>query len=262
VLRYAVLRAAVWLAQAATGTPDEEEVYDLPPAPGLPRVAYVFQMHAQQRPTLPGEPILYGDNIRHSLPVLLHPNEVLGGAVVPGYVRRGTYFLQNCPVILELYGHHGVDIDFAGVIGVVAHNTAEERERSVVMVGQMVADVLRADGAVLTKTGGGAPNVDMAEMAHRCEQLGVKTSFITWDASISGNTEEGSALFAYPDLDAIVNIGANGYQFQMPAMDRVLAPWNDGAALERLQGPMHSAGGQQQGVLDQLGAGRFTMTVY
>src|SRR5439155_6028610 len=203
-----------------------------------------------------------GDNIRHSMPVLLHPNEVLGGAVVPGYVRRGTYFLQNCPVILELYGHHGVDIDFAGVIGVVAHNTAEERERSVVMVGQMVADVLRADGAVLTKTGGGAPNVDMAEMAHRCEQLGVRTAFITWDASISGNTEEGSALFAYPDLDAIVNIGANGYQFQMPAMDRVLAPWNDGAALERLQGPMHSAGGQQQGVLDQLGAGRFTMTVY
>ena len=262
-LRLAVLRAAVWLAdQTAIGQPDDEECYQLQPAPGLPRIVYVFQIHSHQRPTVTGEPLLYGDNARHLLPVLLHPNEVLGGAVVQGYGSRGTYILQNHPVILELYRRHGVDLDFTGVIVVVAHQTAEERERGVVIAAHMVKDVLRADGAIFTKTGGGAPHVDMAEMAHRCERLGVRTSLIAWETSSAGSPEDGSALFNHPDLDAVVNVGSNGYNFSLPTMDRVIAPWGDAAALDRARAPMRVTAGQPVGVLEQFGGGRWTMVLY
>jgi len=105
-LRVAVLRAAVYLARAAcTGEPARRDVYELGPfEPGLPRIAYVYQMHSHQHPTLPGEPLLYGDNGRHLLPILLHPNEVLDGAVLPGYNSAGmdTLGVQNHAVIMDL----------------------------------------------------------------------------------------------------------------------------------------------------------------
>ncbi len=264
-LRFAILRAAVWLAdQAALGTPDEQEHFELAPAPGLPRVVYVFQVHSHQRPSVPGEPIFYGDNVRHLIPVLVHPNEVLGGAVVQGYGARGTYQLQNHPVIRELYSRHGVDLDFVGVVIVVAHQTAAERERGVAVTTQLVKHVLRADGAIFTKTGGGAPHVDMAEMAHQCEQLGVKTTLIAWETSSGGDegSEDGSALFNHADLTAIVNVGSNGYNFHLPPVERVISPSGDSAALDRLKGALTVTAGQPHGVLDQFGGGRWTMALY
>src|SRR5207249_7900120 len=62
------------------------DLFELTPVDdGLPRVAYVFQLHSHQRPTVPGEGLLYGDNCRHLLPTILHPNEVLDGAVMRAY---------------------------------------------------------------------------------------------------------------------------------------------------------------------------------
>jgi glycine reductase len=264
-LRFASLHAAVWLAgQAAVGAPDSQERFELAPAPGLPRVAYVFQVHSHQRPTVPGEPIFYGDNVRHLIPVLVHPNEVLGGAVVQGYGSRGTYVVQNHPVIRELYRRHGHDLDFVGVVIVVAHQTADERERGVAVATQLVKHVLRADGALFTKTGGGAPHVDMAEMAHQCELLGVKTSLIAWETSSGGDegSEDGSALFNHSDLTAIVNVGSNGYNFRLPAVERVIAPAGDAAAMARLKGPLTVTASQPHGVLDQFGGGHWTMALY
>lgn len=262
-LRYAVLRASVWLAREAVGgAPDAVEVLELGPAPDLPKIAYVCQIHSHQRPTVPGEPLLYGDNARHLLPVLLHPNEMLDGAVLQGYNARGTWLLQNQPTVLELYRRHGVDLNFGGVVAVCAHQTAEERERSAMMAATLVKHVLQADGAVFTKTGGGAPHVDMAEVAHRCEQMGVRTSLIAWETSGDGGAEEGSALFNHPDLDAIVNVGSNGYQFSLPAVEHVIAPWSDPAVLARIGGPMSSTAGGFCGVLEQFGGGRWAMALY
>lgn len=263
-LRHAVLRAAVWLAdQAAMGSPDSEEVFDLPPVTGLAKVVYVFQVHSHQRPTVPGEPVFYGDNVRHLLPVLVHPAEVLGGAVVPGYGGRGTYLMQNHPVILELYQRHGSELDFGGVVIVVAHQTAQERERGVTIAAHMIHDVLRADGAIFTKTGGGAPHIDMAEMAHACEQMGVKTALLAWETSSGGDgIEDGSALFNHADLDAIVNVGSNGYAFNLPPVQRVISMAADPAAAERLKGPLRLTATQPVGVLDQFGGGRWTMSLY
>ncbi len=262
-LRVAALRAAVCLARAARDqAPDEEEVVELGAVPvGLPRIAYVYQMHSQQHPTVPGEPLLYGDNARHLLPTLLHPNEVLDGAVLPGYNSIGieTYAVQNHAVIRELYRRHGHDLDFAGVVATVAHQTVTERERNVVMAANQVKHILRADGAVLSKSGGGAPHVDMAEVARRLEQLGVRTTLLAWEVSEGGGSE-GAALFNHPEVDAVVNYGPNGHAFALPPVERVITA--AAASTERLAGSVKANANRLCGVMDQLGSGHLTAVRY
>ncbi|HEY7067651.1 MAG TPA: glycine/sarcosine/betaine reductase component B subunit [Chloroflexota bacterium] len=264
-LRQAVLRAAVYLARAAADAePAEREVYALSADvdPSLPRVAYVYQLHSHQYPTQPGEPVLYGDNVRHLLPTVLHPNEVLDGAVVRNYRAIGmeTYSIQNHPVILELYRRHGRALAFAGVVATVAHNTLGERERAVTMAANLAAYTLRAQGVVLTKAGGGAPHVDMAQVAHRLEGVGVRTTLLAWELSSPGTAEEGGALFNYPDLDAIVNYGSTGFPYTLPAVERVLVGREE--LRSDLAGELHVQVQSICGAMDQIGAGHLTAVTY
>jgi len=230
-VRLAGLRAAVYLARAARDVAaDAVEVCDLgaptrvPPELGhLPRVAYVFQIHSHQRPTGIDEGILYGDPVRRMLPTLVHPNEILDGAVVRGFMGRNatTYAIQNHPVIRELYAQHGRTLWFTGVVLTVAQATEPERVRSAAMAAGLVVDVLGADGAVFTKMGGGAPHVDMAQAAAQCEARGVKTTLIVEDMSTDGS-EEGMLLFNFPGLDALVNVGSGQEKLSLPALARVI----------------------------------------
>jgi glycine reductase complex component B subunit alpha and beta len=230
-IRRAGLQAAAFLARAAEGVAaDTVEVFDLP-APTripahlahLPRVAYVFQIHSHQRPTGVDEGILYGDPVRRMLPTLVHPNEILDGAVIRGFMGRAvtTHAIQNHPVIRELYAQHGRTLWFAGVVLTVAQATEPERVRSAAMTAGLVADVLGADAAVFTKIGGGAPHVDMAQAAAECEARGVKTTLIVEDMSTDGS-EEGMLLFNFPGLDALVNVGSAQEKTMLPAMARVI----------------------------------------
>ncbi|MBI3091929.1 MAG: hypothetical protein HYY96_14810 [Candidatus Tectomicrobia bacterium] len=230
-LRKAQVAAAVYLARAAAAArADEVEVFDLPPLgsrpdadSGLPRVAYVFQIHSHQRPTEDAEPVLYGNNVRNFLPTILHPNEVLDGALVRSYYRKGfeTYTVQNHPIIREMYARHGKELEFAGVVATVAHQTEPERLQSAAMAANLVAEVLGANGAVLTKTGGGAPHIDMAQIAELLEARGVATVMMAMDMSVDGSAEGGS-LFSFPGADAIVNYGFSPSPLALPPAARII----------------------------------------
>jgi glycine reductase len=257
-IRRAGLRAAVRLARAARGAPpDAVEVFDLP-APArvpaepahLPRIAYVFQIHSHQRPTAADEGILYGDPVRRMLPTLVHPNEILDGAVIRGFMGRGvtTWATQNHPVIRELYARHGRSLWFAGVVLTVAHATEPERVRSAAMAAGLVADVLGADGAVFTKIGGGAPHVDMAQAAAQCEARGVRTVLVVEDMSTDGS-EEGMLLFNFPGLDALVNVGGAQEKVTLPPAARVIGA--NGPA-----GETTATYGAICGAIEQVGASR------
>src|SRR5262249_15877139 len=292
-LRHASLRAAVYLARMATtappappilggwrgeapvpasppelggikGGPATREVYELPPLTdsALPRVAYVYQVHSHQRPTHAGEPVIYGDNVRDPPPTIRPPNDTLDGEVLrsSGGMGMETYSTQNHPIIRELYRRHGHELVFAGVVVTVAHNTAGERERAVAMAANIVAHILRADGAVLNKSGGGAPHVDMAQVGHRLEQMGVRTALLAWDLSGEGGGAEGSALFNYATLDAIVNYGSYSFSVAAPAVERVLA--GDPARVAALAGPLTLHAHTICGAMDQIGAGRLTAVTY
>ena len=261
-IRLAGLKAAVYLAQAARDVAaDTVEVFDLP-APTripatlqhLPRVAYVFQIHSHQRPTGVDEGILYGDPVRRMLPTVMHPNEILDGAIVRGFMGRNatTYAIQNHPVIRALYAQHGHTLWFAGVVLTVAQATEPERVRSASLAAGLVADVLGADGALFTKIGGGAPHVDMAQAAAQCEALGVKTTLIVEDMSTDGS-QEGMLLFNFPGLDALVNVGSGQEKVMLPAMERVIGADD---LREVLQGSMQVSYGSICGAIEQVGASR------
>lgn len=266
--RLAGLRTAVYLAAAAHGAePHRVEVFDLPalgrmPAEcaHLPRVAYVFQIHSHQRPTGADEGILYGDPVRRMLPTLVHPNEILDGAVVRGFMGRNatTYAIQNHPVVRELHAGHGRTLWFAGVVLTVAQATEPERVRSASLAAGLVAHVLGADGALFTKIGGGAPHVDMAQAAAQCEALGVKTTLIVEDMSTDGSPE-GMLLFNFPGLGALVNVGGSQETVKLPAMARVVGADDQGAALA---GPIEPGYGSLCGAIEQVGATRLTAVVH
>jgi sarcosine reductase len=261
-IRLAALKAAVCLARAAReAEPDRVEVFALPPSPRvpaelahLPRVAYVFQIHSHQRPTGLDEGILYGDPVRRMLPTIVHPNEVLDGAVLRGFMGRSvtTWATQNHPVIRSLYAQHGRTLWFAGVVVTVAQATEPERVRSAFQAAGLVAHALGADGAVFTKIGGGAPHVDMAQAASQCEALGVKTTVLVEDMSTDGRVE-GMLLFDLPGVDAMVNVGSSHEPLTLPAMDRVVGA--DDLA-PRLVGEVATTYGAVCGAIEQVGATR------
>lgn len=261
-VRLAALKAAVYLARAAReAKPARVERFELPPSPRvppelahLPRVAYVFQIHSHQRPTGVDEGILYGDPVRRMLPTILHPNEVLDGAVLRGFMGRSvtTWATQNHPMIRALYAAHGRTLWFAGVVVTVAQATEPERVRSAFMAADLVAHTLGADGAVLTKIGGGAPHVDMAQAASQCEALGVKTTAVVEDMSTDGSAE-GMLLFDLPGVDSLVNVGSSQEPIVLPAMDRVVGA--DDLA-PKLLGESRATYGGLCGAIEQVGATR------
>jgi len=261
-VRHAALKAAVYLARTAReAKPDRVEVFELPPSPRvppelahLPRVAYVFQIHSHQRPTGVDEGILYGDPVRRMLPTIVHPNEVLDGAVLRGFMGRSvtTWATQNHPMIRALYAAHGRTLWFAGVVVTVAQATEPERVRSAFLAAGLVAHTLGADGAVLTKIGGGAPHVDMAQAASQCEALGVKTTAIVEDMSTDGSAE-GMLLFDLPGVDSLVNVGSSQEPITLPAMDRVVGA--DDLA-PKLLGESRATYGGLCGAIEQVGATR------
>jgi len=261
-VRLAALKAAVDLARTAReATPDRVEVFELPPSPRvppelahLPRVAYVFQIHSHQRPTGVDEGILYGDPVRRMLPTIVHPNEVLDGAVLRGFMGRSvtTWATQNHPMIKALYAAHGRTLWFAGVVVTVAQATEPERVRSAFLAAGLVAHTLGADGAVLTKIGGGAPHVDMAQAASQCEALGVKTTAVVEDMSTDGSAED-MLLFDLPGVDSLVNVGSSQEPITLPAMDRVVGA--DDLA-PKLLGESRATYGGLCGAIEQVGATR------
>jgi glycine reductase complex component B subunit alpha and beta len=255
-LRLASLRAGVHLARSANGAEDASEVLELGPVdPGVPRVAYVYQLHSHQSPTVPGEPVLYGDNVRYLLPTILHPNEVIDGGLVASYGGSiaTTYAMQNNDIVRRLYALHGKEINFLGVVVYVANQLPAERDRATLLASNLVKYTLRADGAVFTKSGGGAPNVDMALIADRCEQLGVKTSLMVWETTGEGETED-SPLFNLPSLDAIVSLGSSQMRLSFDPVARTIGSTDASAGAARTV-----AASQMLGAIDQLGGSRFTV---
>src|SRR2546425_10734806 len=111
------------------------------------------------------------------LPTIVHPNEVLDGAVLRGFMGRSvtTWATQNHPMIQALYAQHGRTLWFAGVVVTVAQATEPERVRSALLTAGLVAHTLGADGAVFTKIGGGAAPLGMAPAAARGAARGVRT---------------------------------------------------------------------------------------
>ncbi len=268
-LKIAGLKAAAYLARAGKNLPaDEVEVYDLdlmgcdPKNQTLPRVVYIFQALTNQYEPVAGDPVLYGDNIERIVPTILHPNEVMDGAVVVplGNFFVETYLIQNHPIVKELYRNHGKTLYFAGVIITNAPNNVGEFERVANVAANLAKWVLDADGAILTKTGGGAPELTMARAAQRCEELGIKTAIALLHMGIDAtdtNYKPG-VIFNVPEVDAMVSMGAPVGTFKLPPVERVIGP----PSVPQVSGEIIKGIRNVKGSLSQIGNSRVTAVKY
>jgi glycine reductase complex component B subunit alpha and beta len=268
--RKAGLKTAVYLGRAAlTQAPSSTYTFD-PVGPGevgregLPRFAYVGQIFSRQRKPAVDEPILYGANTEGMLPVLLHPDEWMDGAIVPSlqswFGGTETYFYQNHPVILELYRRHQArEINFVGTIATIAGSDNFDRERHCQAAANLVQWNLRADAVALTKWGGGLPHADLAETARLLEGMGICTAVMVSDMSKDRRVES-ALLFNFPAVNAIVYNGGNGTQWEIPRVERIITA--NPQLAELLGGPLMIGAWNVVGVTNQQGASRMRAIVY
>lgn len=225
LIRLAGLRTATWLAEAATRelAPTETETFELSPAdPGLPRVVYVAPMI---REGALHTTFVYGLPIE-SLPLVLHPNEVLDGAIVNGSQstachRIPTYLYQNDPIIRGLYGRHGRELDFTAVLACRGLNPDEDDKRRQAAQVTKVARMLGAQGAVVTIASGGHGYVEQMLICQAMEQAGIRTVLGVDEYGDTEGTDVPLA-FSVSEAKAIVSCGNQDNRVDLPAVERVL----------------------------------------
>jgi glycine reductase complex component B subunit alpha and beta len=230
IVRYAGLRAAVYLAEAGKNiTPDTVETYQFDSlrsmceeGSSLPRVAYVYMLQSQG---LLHDTYVYGVDAKRILPTLISPTEVMDGAIVSGNCvsacdKNTTYHHQNNPVIEELYKQHGKEIIFCGVIITNENVTLADKERSSNRVAQLAA-YMGADGAVITEEGFGNPDTDLIMNCVKLEDQGIRTVLIT-DEFAGRDGASQSLADASVKADAVVTAGNANEMITLPPMDRVI----------------------------------------
>ena len=265
------LKAATYIAAAARSVaPGEKHIFELPPVAAnqgpkeLPRIAYIFPMHSHQHPTQQNEPVFYGSNIQGFMPTVVHPNEILDGALMFSY-SAFTWFAQNHPVIQELYRRHGRDLWFAGVVLTVAPVTIAEKERNTALAARLAKEVLNADGVIATKIGGGAVDTDLMMIYTRAEEMGMKAALI-----IMERYPDTGITFVPANVNALVTPGLTRDPITLPAVERVIG--GDTIALDNADSDNSNPGvtlipatdklnlwiGDIVGAISQVGASRLT----
>ena len=222
-VKKAGLKTATYLAATAKDVaPHETQTFELPPVASnqgpkdLPRIAYIFPMHSHQHPTQQKETVFYGSNIQGFMPTIVHPNEILDGALMFSY-SAFTWFAQNHPVIHELYRRHGVDLWFAGVVLTVAPVTIAEKERNTALAARLAKEVLNADGIIATKIGGGAVDTDLMMIYTRAEEMGMKAALI-----IMERYPDTGITFVPANVNALVTPGLTRDAITLPAVERII----------------------------------------
>jgi len=237
--KVALLRVARRLALiCADSIADHTDVVGSTAPKGLPRVAAVTMLHSHQVPSARDEPILYGDNVRGLLPVLLHPAEVIDGAVLAGYwsFNLETYHIQRRSLVHELLRRDGTELELVGVVATVAYDTNEQRERSTTMAASLL-EQLGVDGAILTKVGGGIPQTDLMMTCDRAAERGIPSVVLTVEAIRGARPGETLSVFS-PRADALVSAGGHDVPVDAPAVERVIGPPRVYAVAERTGNPV------------------------
>lgn len=232
----ALRRAGHRLAEYVAGcvkelVPEETEVFELggmikrdAETEKLPSVVYVMQPQSQME-EMGYNDLVYGWDMNHVVPTVMHPNEILDGAMVSGSFmpvssKWSTYDFQNCPNIKALYREHGKTINFLGVIMSNLNVALEQKERSAQFVAQ-IANSLGGDGAVVAEEGYGNPDADFVACIVALENAGVKTVGVTNECT--GRNGQSQPLVTLDEkCDAIVSCGNVSELIELPTMETVL----------------------------------------
>ena len=240
-LRETGLRLSVYLAKECLGakatsvetfekgTVTEEALRH----PDLPKVLYICMSITQG---LLHDTYVYASDLRPSLPTLLHPNEVLDGAVVSGNCvsacdKNTTYHHVHNPVVTELYARHGKDINFLGMVPAVESTILAGKQRAA-MMNLTLSKELGANAVIITEEGYGNPDTDFCLNAKLHEDAGIIAVVISDEAAGIDGKSQGTAD-STPELVSFVSTGNVNEMIEIPAMNKVIG---DAKAIANLSG--------------------------
>ena len=229
-LREAGLKLAWYLAdRCRSAKADMIKVYEMEGPvvesalyPHLPKIAY-FCMSITQG--LLHDTFLYGADMKHVVPTLIHPNEKMDGAMISGNCvsacdKNTTWHHLNDPIVEELYSRHGKDLVFLGVIPTLEDTRLAGKERTS-WFNANLARMMGADGVVISEEGYGNPDTDLCMNAAKCEKLGIKTVIISDEAAGTDGKSQGLAD-ATPEITAFVSAGNVNEVIELPPMEKVI----------------------------------------
>ena len=248
VMQQAGCEVAKRLAEATIGLkPKRVESYYLgKEKPKLPRVVLIQGCLTDSQHSHSGVSY-YGLSIRESLATLIHPNELLDGAITINTTRGIAYHpttwdWQNHPIVLSLYREHRRQLNFAGIIlerirfqthqgkEVIAQNTAQ------------LASTLGVDGALVAWLGSGNAFVDVMLTVQACERRGIKTVLVTYE--YGGKEGIDSPLLYYvSEANAVVSTGSRDRWLDLTVPDKVVGPYEEIQILSYPGAPKAAANG-------------------
>jgi glycine reductase complex component B subunit alpha and beta len=257
-------RAAVALARATLGAePVETVALDAAsPSAVAPRLGYVCYLYSHG---FARQKLVYGCASAGLAPTILPLAQLLDGAVVDnGYtrpVRNSTHDLVNNGVAVALAAGHGRTHTAAGLILVPHATELTYKQLYAEQTARIAREVLRCDGVVISKDGGGQGDVDVMAVVEACEVLGLRT--VAAVCEIAG--EEGDqfpVVTTVPQADALVSLGNMTEAVQFGPIARVLGGPRLGRHTADPHGPFSLPAGQVPGLLDMMGGTRVRALVY
>ncbi|MDD3611495.1 MAG: glycine/sarcosine/betaine reductase component B subunit [Eubacteriales bacterium] len=230
-LRRIGFKTSTLLANATmTSEPDHIEVFNNEVInPDLPNFTYSFQFYSKQYDTENyREPMLYGNAVADSFPLVVQPTEVLDGALSPcgGFRCITTYDLQNHPIIIELMRRHGKDLNFTGMILTVTSVEASHRDLVSKVAANILKEEFKADALVVTKGVGGASTLDVGAIASEAEKLGIVSVPIIQILNSKSNVST-ECLISEQNVKSIVSSGTYYHNFHLPPADKLLGSPQD-----------------------------------
>lgn len=227
--RKASKKLAEYLAAAVKEQqPEEWDIFDIPEKmenPELPRVALAMQVNTFYE--VPGfDDTFYGVDIMYMVPPLVHPNEILDGALCAGSIyisgyKPFTYDYQNYPLITRLCQEHGKTLNFVGVILAILGPTLEKKERGAIRVAQTAA-MLNCDGVIVTEAGVHNGDVDFFKCIIALENKGIKCVGVTDEDTGRNGRNDPSKVMLDGRANAIVSCSNTAQIIELPAMERII----------------------------------------
>ncbi len=216
------------LAETTTGkSPQDVDVFELSDVDStLPRIVYIFGTPTEWHHPIT-EVAYYGLPVRQSLPIFLHPNELLDGALTPdarrgGGTRLSTWAFLNQPMILKLFRGHGKRLNFLGVIMQRTRFETEHGKQVTAACTSQMARLLGAEGAIVTRFLTSGNNfMDTMLTVQACERKGIRTVLMTPEWGGENGTELPLVFYAQ-EARGIVATGSFNRLIKMPAPTKVI----------------------------------------
>jgi glycine reductase len=174
----------------------------------------------------------YGLPIRESLATVVHPNELLDGAVTTNTTRGIGYYpttwdWQNHPLAWQLYREQAAGrLRFVGmIVERISYDTIHGKEVVALNTAELAAQI-GADAALVTWLGSGNAFVEVMLTIRACEQRGIKTTLVTYE--YGGKDGVDSPLLYYASqANAVVSTGSRDRWIELPEAEKIVGPYGE-----------------------------------